>query len=244
MKPVLLLIPGMLNTASIWSRVAPLLQADADIRIADVCTQTSIAEMARAAWGQLDDVPAQVPRAVCGFSMGGYVAIEMVCGGHHRARPLDALALLDTSGRPETPEGLALREKTIAALERNFEKTFTGIAQFGLHEKSRADAALVDELLSIMRDVGQAATVRQNRAIMARADHRAALAQLVLPTLVMCGSADPVTPPALSEELAATIPGARLEWIADAGHMTPLEQPARVAQLLRGLLHALPPNPG
>ncbi|HSV53694.1 MAG TPA: alpha/beta fold hydrolase [Burkholderiaceae bacterium] len=238
MKPVLLLIPGMLNTSSIWNRVAPLLQDDADIRIANVCTQTSISEMARDAWRLLENVPAQVPKLICGFSMGGYVAIEMTAGA--KAHAINALALLDTSCRPEAPEGVATREKTIAALERNFEKTFTGIAQFGVHEKNRGNAALMDDILSIMRDVGVAAAVRQNRAIMARTDHRAALAQLRFPALVMCGRADQITPPALSEELAATIPGARLEWIEDAGHMTPLEQPARVAQLLRGLLQGDP----
>ena len=45
-----------------------------------------------------------------------------------------------------------------------------------------------------------------------------------------------ITPPALSQELAALIPGARLEWIEQAGHMTPMEQPASVAALLKTLL--------
>ena len=47
MKPVVLLIPGMLNTAAIWDRVVPLLQDAAEVRIADVMTQASIADMAR-----------------------------------------------------------------------------------------------------------------------------------------------------------------------------------------------------
>ena len=51
MRPVVLLIPGMLNTAAIWDRVAPLLQDAAELRIADVLTQSSIAEMTRdACW--------------------------------------------------------------------------------------------------------------------------------------------------------------------------------------------------
>lgn len=240
MKPVLLLVPGMLNTPRIWHRVAPLLQDVAEVRTVDVRAQTSIAEMARDGWALLADVPATTPIAVCGFSMGGYVAIEMVATGD---RPVRALGLLDTSGRPESPEGAATREKTIAAFERNFEKTIAGVAQFAVHPNTRGDQALMEEMLSILRDTGAEAAIRQNRAIMGRADHRAALAALQVPTLVMCGREDQVTRGVLSEELAAAIPGARLEWIEDAGHMTPLEQPQRVAQLLSGLLTEIPQDP-
>ena len=46
------------------------------------------------------------------------------------------------------------------------------------------------------------------------------------PTLVLCGEADKVTPPALSDELASMIPRARVEIIAGAGHISNLERPA------------------
>jgi len=87
----------------------------------------------------------------------------------------------------------------------------------------------------IMRDVGVDAALRQIRAIIGRADHREMLARLELPTLVLCGRVDQVTPLALSREAAALIPGARLHIIEGAGHWTPLEQPDIVAEQL-GLL--------
>jgi len=233
MKPLLLLIPGMLNTPRIWQRVLPLVGEAAEVRIADVQSQASIADMARDAWARVADAPAGRPLALCGFSMGGYVAIQMLSAP---ARAVQALGLLDTSGRPETPDGAANREKAIAGIERDFEKAIAGTAKFGTAPGTQADAQRMDEILGVMRDTGGATAIRQHRAIMARGDHRAMLAQLAIPTLVMCGRSDQITPPALSEELAATIPGARLEWIDDAGHMTPLEQPERVAQLLRSLL--------
>jgi pimeloyl-ACP methyl ester carboxylesterase len=62
------------------------------------------------------------------------------------------------------------------------------------------------------------------------------LAQLDIPTLVLCGRTDEVTPMALSREAAALIPGARLHIVEDAGHWTPLEQPDAVADELRVLL--------
>jgi 3-oxoadipate enol-lactonase len=57
------------------------------------------------------------------------------------------------------------------------------------------------------------------------ADQRDRAAQIVVPTLVLCGCEDEVTPPALSEELAAMITGARLQLIAEAGHLANIEQP-------------------
>jgi pimeloyl-ACP methyl ester carboxylesterase len=231
--PVLLLIPGMLNTSAVWSRVAVLLQGKADIRIANVQTQVSIGQMARDAWTMLADVPPTRRLVVCGFSMGGYVALEMIAG---HARLISALGLFNTSARPETPESTALREKTIAAIERNFPRVVEGVLQFGTHSSTQSRPGIMDELRQIMLDVGAETAIRQNRAIMQRADYRELLPSLAIPTLVVCARDDKITPPALSEELAALIPGARLEWIDDAGHMTPVEQPERLAQLLKSLL--------
>lgn len=236
MKPVLLLIPGMLNTAEVWAEVAPRLAARAEVRIADVQTQDSIAAMAHDAWSRVADVPPRVPVALCGFSMGGYVALEMLA---RPARDVAALGLLGTSARPESPEGRAVREKTIAAIGRDFDKVVAGVAQFATDPARHADAAWMSALQSQLRAVGPETAIRQNRAIAARADHRGLLPALRLPTLVMCGRSDRVTPPALSQELAAAIPGARLAWIEDAGHMAPLEQPARVAALLGEMLDAI-----
>ncbi len=233
MKPVLLLIPGMLNTAAVWSRVTPLLEGQADIRIASVVTQASIADMARDAWALVADVPAGTPLVVCGFSMGGYTALEMLA---HPQRAVTALGLLDTSSRPETPEGMVTREKTIAAISKDFDRFLDGLLKFLTAPATHDKPELMKAMRDMMLKVGPEATIRQNRAIMARADSRPLLPSLKLPVLVMCGSEDKVTPPELSTEMAQLIPGARLEWIAGAGHMAPLEDPARVAGLIKTLL--------
>ena len=234
--PVLLLIPGMLNTAAVWQPVAQHLKDEADIRIANVLTQSSIAAMATDAWALVQDVPPGTPLIVCGFSMGGFVAIEMLASGQRQA---SALCLIDSSAQPESSESRVIREKTIAAIGRDFDKVTAGVAQFGTCDQTHDNPALMRETLDIMRSVGAATAIRQNQAIMGRADHRAALAQLAIPALVLCGRDDKITPPALSEELAALIPGAQLQWIDNAGHMTPLEQPAEVAAHLSTLIKTL-----
>lgn len=236
MKAVLLLIPGMFNTGAIWDRVIAAMQGHVstpEVRVAEVLTQSSIAAMAEDAWRLVADLPTGTPLVVCGFSMGGYVALELLASHPGRAH---ALALVDSAASVETPESTVLREKTIGALERNFERTVEGILTFSLHQDSLPDSALVDGMRNMMHTVGAQAAIRQTRAIITRADHRAMLAHLDIPVLIACGRADKVTPPAASEELKALMPHARLQWIEHAGHQTPLEAPQTVAELLLSLV--------
>ncbi len=232
-RPVLLLLPGMLNTPAVWADVAELLRPQADVRMADFGTQSSIPEMAGDAWAAVADVPLDTALVVCGFSMGGYVALEMLAQAQ---RPLNGLGLLNTSAQPETAQTALGREKTIAALERDFAKVVHKVALLAVHPDRQTDGMLMERTRQIMSDTGAPAAIRQNRAILARGDHRALLAQLKLPVRVISSRDDQVVPPAHSEALAALIPGARLVWVAHAGHMTPLEQPQAVADVLRGLL--------
>jgi pimeloyl-ACP methyl ester carboxylesterase len=232
MKPVLVLIPGMLNDASVWRDVAPAMRLCADVRIADVLTQSSMADMRRDAWALLADVPPEVPVFLAGFSMGGYVAIDMLA---HPVRPVQGVALLSTSGKGESPEGMAAREKTIAAMQADFAKVVEGVIKWGTVS---ASPALADRLRQMMLGIGPQAAVRQIRAVMGRGEHRDVLAQLKVPVRILCGRQDRVTPPELSELLLQWIPGARLSLIEDAGHMLPCEQPAVVAQTLHELINS------
>ena len=239
MKPVLLLIPGMFNTAAIWDAVRADLAPALDVRIADVLTQDSIAAMAEDAWALVADLPAGATLTVCGFSMGGYVAIELLA--RHRDR-VQAVALVDSAAAIETAETLPLREKTIGALERNFARTVEGIIPFSLNPNSLTNTAWVEGMRRMMHEVGAATAIRQTRAVMARSDHRTMLASLTQSVLVVCGREDKVTPPPLSQELADLIPQAQLVWFDEAGHQTPLEQAPALAQLLQRLALSARPN--
>lgn len=235
-----MLIPGMLNDAGVWSKVAPRLASDAEVRMADVTTQDSIEAMAQETWDALGTVPPDQPLVLAGFSMGGYVLGQMLAVAR---RPVAAVAMIDSSAKPETPESLAMREKVIAAMGRNFERLTENFLGFNTHPDNHGDAALMAEVLAGMRRVGATTGIRQNRAIAARPDHRPVLSRLAVPAVVVCGRADQVTPPECSEDLARLIPAARLVWVEGAGHMTLLEQPQAVAQALRELLAQLPASP-
>ena len=231
MKPVLLLIPGMLNDASVWDDVLPCLPGDWTVRIANVQTQESIAEMARDAWQQLDDVPLSTPVMVTGFSLGGYVAIEMLA---HPQRPLSAAALLSTSPLPESDDSRTVRERTMSAMQANFPKVVDGIVKFGTHEASEA---VQERLRQMLLSVGCETALRQTRAIMGRADHREALSRLSLPVALMCGEHDRVTPPQLTQQLAQCIPHAQTCIVPQSGHMLPVQQAPAVAKVLTSLIH-------
>jgi pimeloyl-ACP methyl ester carboxylesterase len=85
----------------------------------------------------------------------------------------------------------------------------------------------------MMRATGAEAYIRQQRAIMARADSRPLLPGTEIPTLVLVGESDAITPPEIARETAEMIEWASLVVVPEAGHMSTLEQPERVTQALQ-----------
>ena len=236
MKPTLLLIQGTLNDASLWDEVAPLSKAVADIRTMPVLAHDRIAEMAQAAWAQLHDIPTGAPVVLVGFSLGGYVVLHMLAHESPSARAVAAAALISTSGRPEAAAGLAAREKTMQNMQHDFGKVVDGICQWSTHAPS---PQLILKLRDMMLSVGAETGIRQTRAVMARLDHRPALAKLSIPIAVMCGQQDRITPPHLTDELADLLQNAKKILIDQSGHMLPAEQPQQVALALMQLIENL-----
>lgn len=230
MKPVLLLIPGMLNDGRVWSEVARALAQEAQVRVAEVSHQDSIAAMREDAWAQVADLPADAPLVIAGFSMGGYVALDMLA---HPARTVQGLLLMSTSAQPETDLTRVVREKTLAAMAADFTRFVTGVQAFNTYS---TDADLGAQLRQMMLDLGAETGRRQVLAIMGRQDHRDLLPRLTLPVQILVGRQDRVTPPALSQAIADQMPHARLTLVDDAGHMLPREQPQVVARVLLELM--------
>lgn len=105
MKPTLVLLHGLLNDEHVWAPVASRLRARADIVIPNLRRQDSMAQMSHDAWAELADLPSDTPLVLAGFSMGGYVAQQMLADAPRRVA---ALALVDTSTRPEPAENCAV----------------------------------------------------------------------------------------------------------------------------------------
>jgi pimeloyl-ACP methyl ester carboxylesterase len=101
-----------------------------------------------------------------------------------------------------------------------------------VHRDRRGDAALRSIVRAMGEETGAEVFLRQTKAIMSRADSRPTLSSIACPTLVLVGDGDVLTPPALAQEIAEGISGARLVVIPDCGHLSTLERPQAVNQAL------------
>jgi pimeloyl-ACP methyl ester carboxylesterase len=90
------------------------------------------------------------------------------------------------------------------------------------------DQRLIELQVRMGLALGAAGFVRQQIAIIGRIDSRPRLADIKVPTLVLVGDKDALTPPDRSEEMAAAIPDARLVVVPNCGHASTLEQPETV----------------
>ncbi|HWW12541.1 MAG TPA: alpha/beta fold hydrolase [Brevundimonas sp.] len=224
MTPILL-IPGLACTAEMFAAQTTALWPYGPVTVASTMQGETMAGMAAAI---LADAP---PRfALGGISMGGYIGLEILRQAPER---VTKLALLDTSARADTPEQIEARRGLVARVRNGeLETVLRQIAPNLLHPDHRGDAGLIEAQVRMGLAVGAHGFVRQEAAICGRIDSRPHLAAIAIPTLVLVGDSDPLTPPARAEEIAAAIPDARLVVTPDCGHASTLEQPEAVSRAL------------
>ncbi len=226
MAETLVLIPGLACTARLFEAQIDALSGSRNVVVADHGQDDSIPAIAARL---LKDAPERF--ALAGLSMGGYVALEVMRQAPERVQ---RLALLDTSPRPDTPEASQDRERLIAlARAGRFEDIHAKLWPRLVHPENQSDRALQDIVFGMMRKTGADAYIKQQRAIMARADSRPLLPGIEIPTLILVGQGDAITPPEIAREMADMIEWASLTVVPGAGHLSTLEQPERVAQAMR-----------
>jgi pimeloyl-ACP methyl ester carboxylesterase len=225
-KPQLVLVPGLLCDAELWAHQISHLEDIAECHVGDTRRDDTIAGMA-------DTILKAAPRrfALAGLSMGGYVCFEIMRQAPER---VFRLALLDTAAPADTEERKRTRLDLIRLAEIG---EFRGVAprllpQF-IHPDRLQDGTLTDAVMDMTQRVGKEAFLRQQHAIMGRIDSRPHLAAINVPTLVLCGREDALTPVERHVEIAGAIPGARLAIIEDCGHLTTMERPQAVTALMR-----------
>ena len=220
-----LLIPGLIVSARLYEHQIPALWRFGPVMVANHTRGSSMLTLAQAI---LADAP---PRfALAGLSMGGYIAFEIMRQAPERVL---RLALLDTSARADTLEQMEGRRGRIAMAQKGEFAAIPGLMFPALvHARRREDAALRAIVEEMGAETGAEAFVRQQTANMGRPDSRPGLAAIKCPTLVLVGDGDELTPPALAQEIAEGIPGARLETVPDCGHLSTLERPEAVTQKL------------
>jgi pimeloyl-ACP methyl ester carboxylesterase len=230
MKEPLVLVPGLSCNAALYTPQWPALADGRPIFVAEHSLDDNLPAIARRL---LEAAPARF--ALCGLSMGGYIAFEVLRQAPER---VTRLALLDTTAKPATPETNAPREQMIALAEKGAFDNVTTL----LWQRLVAPARLADEPLRLLvrqmaDDVGAGGFIRQQQAIMKRPDSRPVLSSTSCPTLIVVGEEDVITPVADAREMAELAgPHARLKVIPACGHLSTLEAPeALTAELRRWL---------
>ena len=155
---------------------------------------------------------------VCGLSLGGVIAIAM-----HAAAPHRCASLIIADSFAVHPDGRGIYDRSVAA-SRSMPMEQLAEGRVGSLLGSAATNELRAEVVETMAAINPAA-FRLGAAAVWLADQRDRAAAIAVPTLILCGDEDGVTPPALSQELAALIPRSRVEIIPASGHLANAEQP-------------------
>ncbi len=227
-RPVMATLTG-------WRRIAPDLRG---MGLSDAPeTGYTIAEYADDLVALLDAL--HVDRAiVCGLSMGGYVAFDML--RRHPGR-IQGLILANTRAGADDAEGRARRDAMIARVRRDG----TGFLGEDMVPKLLATTS-VQTMPDVVRHVAAMVTgsppdgiAGALAAMRDRPDSVDLLPRIAVPTLVVAGSDDQLIPLAESRAMAGAIPDAHFAVIPSAGHLAPLEQPVNTSRVVREFLESL-----
>jgi pimeloyl-ACP methyl ester carboxylesterase len=175
---------------------------------------------------------------IVGLSMGGYIAFALWRRSPERVR---ALVLADTRAGADAPDtrerrheliALARTQGAAAVADRQIvgllgKTTRSSRSDLETHARAMAETATVDGIVGALA------------ALLARPDSTPTLATITVPTLVIVGDEDVITPPKESRALREQIRDCRLEVLSAAGHLSNLEQPAAFNTVLRKFLDTL-----
>jgi pimeloyl-ACP methyl ester carboxylesterase len=184
----------------------------------------------------LDALQLTEPVVLGGLSMGGYVALSLITRYPKRFR---ALMLMDTRAAADTPDAARNREELARAVEtgRSTRHVVDAMLPKFFSEETRTRRA---ELIRPVREAMERSSPRgvagALRGLAQRPDRTAALGSITVPTLVLVGAHDAITPPEESQKMAAALPNGELVVIPDAGHLAPYENPEAANDAILGFL--------
>ncbi len=231
MSKNLILVPGLLCSHDLWLDQIDEFEEDYDISLFDHTQHDNLPDMVKSF---LEDAPDRFNLA--GLSMGGYIAFEVMrqAGGR-----VEKLILLDSNARADREPQIEMRQTLINRVGMEDIRIIAQeLTEFLILPDRRSDEELCDRILDMASEVGAEAFQRQQQALIVRPDSREFLPNIICPTLIICGEQDVLTPPKVHQEMADLIPGAVFHQIADCGHLSTMERPNKVNQLMRAFLES------
>ena len=246
--PVVVLLHGFPLSRAMWAEQMPALGAVYRVIAPDLRGHGespapegvyTIDEMADDVVETLASLHIAEPIILGGLSLGGYVALSLILRYPEKVR---ALMLMDTQAGADSVEAAATREVTAQAVldagsagpivEPMIGRLFSPVFREERPER-------VEPLRDVMAQTSPRGIAGTLRGMAKRPDRRDSLATISVPTMVMVGQDDVITPPTVARSLAEAIPGARLEVIAKAGHLAPYENPAAANTVIFRFLKSL-----
>ena len=203
---------------------------------ADVVTMAQFADDIAAL---LDALSITEPISFCGLSMGGYIGWQFV--QRHRDR-LSRLIQCDTRAQADSDDAKATRLKAADHVLANGPEPLVAT----MMPKLFADTTMANQpdvvqaTREVMLGTAPAAIAAAQRGMAERPDVTKDLSKVDVPTLILCGERDAISPPDEMCEIANAIPGATFVQIDGAGHMAPLEDPQTVNEAILKFLSETP----
>lgn len=235
---------GMPLDHRMWRRQAAALVGKCRVLIPDLRgfgrtggagDKTTMDRLADDVLALLDVLQITEPVTVCGLSMGGYLALLLARKTPERLR---ALILCDCRSHADVPEvaanRLTLADRVLTDGPRVIAESMLP-RLFGSHTNEHNPMA-VDEVRDVILAGSSRGISAAQRGMAERPDLTASLGTIAIPTLVICGEEDAISPMAEMQSLAGQIPGAEFVPVPGAGHMAPLEQPDAVNAALVSFL--------
>ena len=244
----LVLLHGFPLDHRMWSGQAPL-AGNVRLIVPDLrgfggsggSVAASIAALADDVAAVLDALHVAAPAVICGLSMGGYVAQHLAV---RHPQKVAALVLVDTKLEADTPEARAARVDLAAKVGRLGPQILADAMLPRLLAAAAHDASARGSHEALLRRIIAEQPVAAIQAALAalgdRPDMTAPLRDVRVPTLLVVGSEDAITPPECLERAARIMPCTRLLIVPGAGHMTPLEAPAEFNAAVLEFLRAPP----
>lgn len=218
-----ILVPGYLLDRRLWTSVIRRIGGRAKVSVPVLAGFDSVDAMA-------DHVLQLAPPrfVLIGLSMGGYVSLTMMRKAPQR---IQALGLLNTQAGVDKPATLERREKLRAlVVSGGLEEAKASLKPLMLHPDRLAPGQAARTALDEMyADYDAGVFLRQQNALNSRRDNHDVLPTISCSTLLLGTRQDALTPPAIQQAMAETIPNARLVILENAGHLSPLEKPEAVA---------------
>lgn len=229
MRDPLVLIPGLMADARLFLPQLVQLGAGRAMHVALPTVGETVEQMSEAILPGLPD-----KFALLGHGLGGDVALDIIRRIPDR---VTRVVLMATDPLAEAPQAAAARETRIVASRSG---RLAEAMEQEIPASALADTEWRGEILALIRDMaltlGEGVFLRQSRALQRRPDQQKTMRRVKLPALVIAGDLDTLVPMRRQEFTANLMPFGKLHVVADAGHVTPLEQPEAVSAAIEAFL--------